>query len=199
MFQSRNKNSGREKREGTQKIEPTCFISYSFFACFCLSLKPRNRYFGIGSRWSSLHLKALNAQLTTLSRVVLHPAYRGVGIAGPFVRRCCESLPFPWIETLTEMGHINPFFEKAGFIRVGVCDGPAQSRAGHSAIYGVKRKQHGTQKLLSEETHKKSRYTAPVYYLFDNRRCANSESNRTISRQDGSNEDRIPLFDERFA
>ncbi len=177
-------------------------VGICIFTTPCLSLKPRNRYFGIGSRWTSLHLKALNAQLTTLSRVVLHPKYRGVGIAGPFVRRCCEMLPSPWIETLTEMGHMNPFFEKAGFIRVGVCDGPAQSLAGHSAIYGVKRKSHGTQKYLSEETHKKSRYTAPVYYIFDNRTVfanrtsAANEKERSISRQDVANEVRIPLFDE---
>ena len=40
--------------------------------------------------------------------------YRGAGLASDFVRASCASCPAPWIETLTVMGHLNPFFEKAG-------------------------------------------------------------------------------------
>src|SRR5690606_15039938 len=72
----------------------------------CLSL--RNRYFGRSGRWERTTMRTLNRQLVTLSRVVLHPTLRGAGIAQQFVRRCCELCPYPWIETLTEMGHFNP-------------------------------------------------------------------------------------------
>lgn len=101
-----------------------------------------------------------------LSRVVLHPTYRGAGLAADFIRRSCESCPWPWIETLTEMGHVHPFFEKAGFVRVGSSSSPKKSRAAHSAIYASRK----SGRLVSAQTHEKSRYAEPVYYVFDNRK-----------------------------
>lgn len=115
-------------------------------------------------------MQVLNRQITMLSRVVLHPVWRGAGVARQFVRRACELSPFPWIETLTEMGHFNPFFERAGFIRVGATEPCERSRETHSSLYGS-RKRHGRQTaLLSWETFEKSRHSNPVYYIFDNRK-----------------------------
>jgi len=109
---------------------------------------------------------ALNQQLVTLQRVVIHPAYRGAGLASAFVRRACELCPFSWIETMSQMGQIHPFFESAGFKRVGVISVESESRETHSRIFGGRR--HGTQALVTEETFLKSRYAAPVYYVLDN-------------------------------
>ncbi len=125
-----------------------------------VSLSQRNRYFGRRGRWDSTVLKSLNRQLVLLQRVVLHPTYRGAGVAVPFVERSCELCPYPWIETLTRMGHIHPFFEKAGFTRVGVSRTPKGSRTAHSRLYG---------RQLSEESHRKSAGSEPVYYVRDNR------------------------------
>lgn len=135
---------------------------------FCsppLSLRPRNKFFGRTGRWTRLGIQSLNRQLVMLSRVVLHPTFRGAGIAAAFIRKSCEACPWPWIETLTQMGRLSPFFEKAGFVRVGVAGTQRRSRKGHSAIYGGNR--HGNR--LSQETHEKSRYARPIYYVFDNR------------------------------
>jgi GNAT superfamily N-acetyltransferase len=128
----------------------------------------RNQFFGRSGRWGRTTLRALNQQIVLLQRVVLHPTYRGAGIAAAFVRRACELCPSPWIETLSQMGHINPFFEKAGFVRVGVCNPLNRNRRDHSALYGGKRR-HAGQGLISQETFEKSRYANPVYYIFDNR------------------------------
>jgi len=92
---------------------------------------------------------------------VLHPTYRGAGIAAGFVREACRSCPVPWVETLTAMGHANPFFERAGFTRVGVV------RKASRGPYGG---QFGTRATCTRETAEKSRYSEPVYYVFDNRR-----------------------------
>lgn len=110
----------------------------------------------------------MNQQLVMLSRVVIHPTYRGAGIATRFVRRSCELCPYPWIETLTQMGQINPFFERAGFVRVGTTRPKSRSRRSHSTIYGGNRKD-GEKGLVTEETFRKSRFAEPVYYVFDNR------------------------------
>jgi hypothetical protein len=134
-------------------------------------LAGRNRFFGLSGRWDRVRLQSLNRHLAMLSRVVLHPTYRGAGIGADFVRRSCELCPWPWIETLTEMGRINPFFEQAGFLRIPTCaatQNKVQSRRGHSSIYGGRRK-NGSRILVSRETYEKSRYSSPVYYILDNR------------------------------
>jgi ABC-type ATPase with predicted acetyltransferase domain len=79
----------------------------------------RSRYFGLKGPRTLTALAALNAKLWVLQRVVLHPAYRGAGVAAAFVRRACELCPADWVETLSVMGHANPVFERAGFARVG--------------------------------------------------------------------------------
>lgn len=110
-----------------------------------------------------LRLQWLNRHVWLLSRVVLHPTYRGAGIAAAFVRASCRACPVDWIETLTAMGQVNPFFERAGFRRLGVVSAahPRDERS-HARLYGGRR--------LSRETHRKSRHAQPVYYVFDNRR-----------------------------
>jgi GNAT superfamily N-acetyltransferase len=133
-----------------------------------ISLAQRNRYFGRSGRWERTSIRTMNRQLLTLSRVVLHPTYRGAGLAAAFIRRSCELSGFPWIETLAQMGHVNPFFERAGFVRVGTTRVRHRSRLTHSQIYGGGRK-HGGSGLVTAETHRKSRYARPVYYVFDNR------------------------------
>lgn len=103
---------------------------------------------------SAVALAALNKQLWLLQRVVLHPTWRGAGIAAGFVRRACELCPARWIETLSAMGQINPFFEKAGFERVGIIRRNGESGA--------------SAKRLSAECRAKSRFSEPVYYVFAN-------------------------------
>lgn len=132
------------------------------------SLRLRNQFFGHRGGWNRAALLALNQQLVTLQRVVIHPAYRGAGLASAFVRRACELCPFPWIETMSQMGQIHPFFESAGFQRVGVIRVETESRETHSRIFGGRRR--GAQRLVTQETFLKSRYATPVYYIFDNRR-----------------------------
>jgi GNAT superfamily N-acetyltransferase len=149
-------------------------IGICVFTTPAIALRQRSRYFGLTGRWSRVKLQALNRQLVTLSRVVLHPTYRGAGIAASFIRESCRSCPWPWIETLAEMGRLNPFFERAGFRRVGGSlgsdrDTGKRSRAKHSAIYGGGRDGKKRSRLVSAETHAKSRYAEPVYFVFDNR------------------------------
>ncbi len=127
----------------------------------------------------------MNRQLVMLSRVVVHPTYRGAGVAAKFVRRSCELCPFPWIETLAQMGHINPFFEHAGFVRVGSSRPQRRSRTAHSAIYGGNR-QDASRGLVSEETYQKSRYAEPVYYVFDNRE--NAKKVRQVAAEENAQE-----------
>lgn len=134
--------------------------------------------------WKRTRLQALNQQLVTLSRVVLHPAYCGAGLAAAFVEASCRKCPWPWIEALAEMGHLHPFFEHAGFQRVGTCHSPASSRAQHSALYGAARTARGERRLISQTSYEKSRYAHPVYYIRDNRPSGDAarDSGQTFSQ-----------------
>jgi ABC-type ATPase with predicted acetyltransferase domain len=124
------------------------------------SLTLRTRYFGLKNPRSEVALRALTGQLWNLSRVVLHPTYRGAGVAADFVRRACQSCRVPWVETLTAMGHVNPFFERAGFVRVGVVRKTSRGRAAGAYCAG----------RVTAATEAKSRFSEPVYYVFDNRK-----------------------------
>lgn len=157
----------------------TLAIGICLFVAPPRSLKPRNQFFGHRGVWNRASLLALNHQLVTLQRVVLHPAYRGAGLASAFVRRACELCSFPWIETMSQMGQFHPFFESAGFKRIGVISVESESRETHSRIFGGRRR--GAQALVTEETFLKSRYAAPVYYIFDNR-SAYAASRQTPGR-----------------
>ncbi|MBA2226688.1 MAG: hypothetical protein N3E46_04670 [Gemmataceae bacterium] len=142
-------------------------IGICVFSAPAASLHWRNRWFGLHQPRSRLVLQALNAQLWLLQRIVLHPDYRGAGIAAAFVRRACQLCPVDWIETLSALGHAaGAFFEKAGFVRVGVVR--HSHRGDAAAIYG-----RGAR--LSAESRRKSRFSYPIYYIFDNRRRSEHE------------------------
>ena len=136
-------------------------IGIVIFSSPAASLRQRSRALGLTGCRNAITMAALNEQLWVLQRVVIHPTYRGAGIAAGFVRRACQLCPVDWIETLSVMGRVNPFFERAGFRRIGVIRRSAGStRAG---IYGVN---HRTKSASSSPP---DRFSAPVYYLFDNR------------------------------
>ncbi len=136
-------------------------IGICIFATPAASLKLRTKHFGLTNPRDRVALSALNAQLWVLQRVVLHPTYRGAGIAAAFVRMACDGCPVDWIETLSAMGRVNPFFERAGFRFLGIIRKDA-SRNGGSGAYGSRRRAAPTTHVHSE----------PAYYLFDNRRRA---------------------------
>ena len=160
----------RPRGDRDEAAEP---IGICLFCTAPLSLAGRNRFFGTGKRWSSASVRTMNAKLAILSRVVLHPTYRGAGVAARFVRASCRHSGFAWVETLTALGAVHPVFERAGFVRVDVARTRApRDRAGHGAIYGTggpgpagRRKKSP----LSAETHAKSEHAAPVYFILDNR------------------------------
>ncbi len=132
-------------------------IAICVFSTPAAALTLRSRYFGLTGKLTDVTLAGLNRQLWLLQRVVLHPTYRGAGIGAGFVEAACRRCPVPWIETLSAMGRVNPFFERAGFVKVGVIP-----RTGKAGMYGK-----GTK--LTAETVSKSEYSEPVYYVRDNR------------------------------
>jgi len=121
-------------------------IGICIFATPARAVALRSQFFRLQRNQTSLALSALNEQLWVLQRVVLHPTYRGAGLAAAFVRRACELCPVPWIETLSAMGRVNPFFERAGFRKLGV-----------------------VRKRTRHDPTDPYRFSEPAYFIRDNR------------------------------
>jgi len=74
-------------------------------------------------------LRWLNANLRTISRVIVHPQFRALGIAAKLVRRVCEDCDVRYVEALAAMGEVHPFFEKGGMRRVTPAGGVEEPAA----------------------------------------------------------------------
>lgn len=58
--------------------------------------------------------RLLNEEVRCISRVVVDPQWRGLGLAVRLVRRAIEGMTTPYLEALAAMGRVHPFFERAG-------------------------------------------------------------------------------------
>ena len=59
-------------------------------------------------------LQLINENIRCISRVIIEPRYRGLGLAARLVAETMPKMNVPIIEAMAVMGRINPFFEKAG-------------------------------------------------------------------------------------
>ena len=87
----------------------TCGVAvYGFPAPMC---------FGRSKVWKGT-LAELQREVSVISRVVVHPKYRSIGLGAKLVR---ESLPLAGtrcVEAVAVMARVNPFFEHAGMRRI---------------------------------------------------------------------------------
>lgn len=66
----------------------------------------------------STRLALINKNIRTISRVIIEPRFRSLGLAVRLVKETIPLLNVPVIEALAVMGQVNPFFEKAGMTRI---------------------------------------------------------------------------------
>ena len=87
----------------------------------------RDRALGMTAWPPARKLALANRDVRTISRVVVHPQFRGIGLASHLVRTICDQCPTRWVEAYAVMGRVHPFFEKGGMNRhdpPGGGDGP---------------------------------------------------------------------------
>lgn len=78
-----------------------------------IAVSGRRKAFG-----RNLSIQEINSDLTRISRVVVHPKYRTIGLGVKLVK---ETLPLagkPYVETIAVMAKYNPFFEKAEMTKI---------------------------------------------------------------------------------
>jgi hypothetical protein len=73
-------------------------------------------------------LKLINANIRTISRVIIEPRFRSLGLAARLVSETMPLMNVPFIEALAVMGQVNPFFEKAGMTRIDAPPSPSVAR-----------------------------------------------------------------------
>ena len=62
----------------------------------------------------STRLKLINRDIRCISRVIIEPRFRGLGLAHLLVQETMPLLGVPIVESMAVMGLVNPFFVKAG-------------------------------------------------------------------------------------
>ena len=73
--------------------------------------------FGRTKVWKGT-LQQLQREISTISRVIIHPKYRSIGLGAKLVAETLPQAETPYIETVAVMAKYNPFFEKAGMQRI---------------------------------------------------------------------------------
>lgn len=82
----------------------------------------------------------LNAEVRCVSRVVVDPRWRGLGLAVRLVRAALAQPTTPYTEALAAMGHVHPFFEHAGMTRYERPPHPHDARLEAAlAMHGLRR------------------------------------------------------------
>lgn len=78
----------------------------------------RDRAFGLSGWTYGRRLRFANDNIRTISRVIVHPSFRSLGLSTMLIRRLIETCPTPFIEALARMGRAHPLFDCAGMTRV---------------------------------------------------------------------------------
>ena len=73
--------------------------------------------FGRAKVWKG-NIQQLQKEISIISRVVIHPKYRSIGLGAKLIAETLSQAGTPYIETVAVMAKYNPFFEKAGMQKI---------------------------------------------------------------------------------
>ena len=79
---------------------------------------PPPRCFGRRLVLPSLTLEEINRQLSIISRVVIHPKYRTIGLGAKLIGETLPLVGTPFVELIAVMPKYSPFAEKAGMQKI---------------------------------------------------------------------------------
>lgn len=88
--------------------------------------------FGRSKVWKG-SFRQLQREISTISRVIIHPKYRTIGLGVKLVKETLPKAGTPFVETLAVMAKYNPFFEKAGMRKI------AESKPNRNVVRAVEK------------------------------------------------------------
>ena len=100
-------------------------VCYPMLHCRGRDIVTDGRYRGMSARESA---GLINKEVRLISRVIVLPQWRGVGVATALVRRALEESTTVYTEALAAMGRACPFFERAGMEKLVVAPRVEQVR-----------------------------------------------------------------------
>jgi ABC-type transport system involved in cytochrome c biogenesis ATPase subunit/GNAT superfamily N-acetyltransferase len=118
---SENESTSLKVRDCYRLLYDDDLIGVIVYSYAHLNLKPRNMVFGERYVYTPGDLnkaRLVNEEIARISRVVVHPKFRGIGLGAFLVRETLPRVNVKVVEVLAAMAKFNPFFEKAGMIRV---------------------------------------------------------------------------------
>jgi len=65
-----------------------------------------------------MNMRELNQKVSIISRVIVHPKYRTIGLGHKIVRETLPLAGTPYVETVAVMARYNPFFERADMRKI---------------------------------------------------------------------------------
>jgi len=101
-------------REAERCVIGVLVRSLPHLGCSLRDRATHGRYRGLGGKASA---SLINREVRTISRVVIDPRWRGVGLAVQLVKHALLQPETVFTEALAAMGHVHPFFERAGMQR----------------------------------------------------------------------------------
>jgi hypothetical protein len=72
-------------------------------------------------------MKELNGKLSNISRIVVHPKYRTIGLGSKLIKDTLGFSGTKYVEMTAVMAKYNPFAEKAGMVKVVVQEPPKEA------------------------------------------------------------------------
>lgn len=89
-----------------------------------LRQRHREAFFGIGDLTVKQIGGFVNEHLLVISRVILHPQFRGMGLSTLLIRDLIRKCPKRYVEASAVMGRFIPMFERAGMVRLSPLEAP---------------------------------------------------------------------------
>ena len=112
-------------------------IAVAVLSCPPLRCAARERALALSPPDSRQLAPFVNRNLRTISRVVVHPQFRGIGLASLLIRAACALADTPMVEAIARMGAAHPLFERAGMMRQPTLAGEAAYFLYHPAYFGL--------------------------------------------------------------
>ena len=100
------------RRPATPRVIAVLVESLPSLSCSLRDVAVGDRYRALASPRD--RAVVLNREFRTISRVVVHPQFRSLGLAVQLVQHALRTATTPCTEAIAAMGHVHPFFEQAG-------------------------------------------------------------------------------------
>lgn len=106
------------RRRESNDDDPARAVAVAVLSFPTIRSSPREYTLGLCDLAPRDRAAFVNAHVRTISRVVVHPQFRGLGLASELVRKLIEISPTRYVEASAVMARVHPFFEAAGMRRV---------------------------------------------------------------------------------